>query len=78
MIQPSKVIAVLEKHIALMKSLGDEKLNGFAIIIPPEGETINFCTWGSESDQKAFFEYLFNKMKATTEASQLGGVRMPR
>jgi hypothetical protein len=77
-IAPSKVIAILESKIALMKSLGDEKINGFAIIIPPEGEVIHFTTMGSEADQKAFFEYLYNKMKATTEANQLGGVRMPR
>ncbi len=74
MITPEKVIATLEKSVAMLKSLSGQQINGFAIIIPPEGDPIDFCTLGSQSDQKAFFEYLTNKIKASVETNQYGGV----
>jgi hypothetical protein len=77
MISPEKVTAILEKNVALMNALKGQMIGGFAIIIPPEGEPIEFVTLGSQSDQKSFFKYLTDKISGSVEANQYGGVRMP-
>ena len=78
MTSPAKISELLERKIKLLASLEGEQVNGFAVIVPPEGDPIDFVTLGSQADQKSFFEYLANKLKAAMETSQYGGVRVPR
>ncbi len=78
MIKPERIIAILEKNVALMKALNDQQISGFAIIMSPDAEPIEFVTIGSQSDQRSFYEYLTNKLKGSVETSQYGGVRMAR
>jgi len=75
MIKPEKIIAILERNVALMKALNDQTISGFAVIVSPEGEPIEFVTLGTQSDQKSFFKYLTDKISGSVEASGYGGVR---
>lgn len=77
MISPDKIVALLEKNTKLMTALSGQQIGGFAIIVPPDGEPIEFVTMGSQSDQKSFFKYLTDKISGSVEANSYGGVRMP-
>ncbi len=78
MIPAEKIADILRRNLELMETLKGKNLIGFALIIPPTGEAIEFQTLGSQSDEKSFYKYLSDKLSANLEASQMGGVGMPR
>lgn len=60
-----------------METLEGRQIGGFALIVPPEGDSIDFVTLGAQSDTKSFYKYLSDKLSAGLEQSQMGGT-MPR
>ncbi len=78
MIPADKIAAMLDKQRELMETLKGQEIGGYAIIVPPQGEPITFITLGSMNDEKSFYKYLSDKLSANLEASQMGGVGMPR
>lgn len=77
MIKAAKVIDVLNKQILRLEKFKDEDVSAFVLIIPPEGEAINFVTMDEHSDPATFFQTLAARCKLTMESTQMGGVSVP-
>lgn len=77
MIEATKVKARLDEMRALMELLGDRKLGGVAIVVPPEGDGVELVVHDDRIESKHFYALLFDRMKAAVEANRYGGVNMP-
>lgn len=77
MITSESLVILLEKQLVLLRKLEGEKLGGFAVIVPPEGEAIVHLVVSSDGDEKSFYSTLAGKMVNAKEQSQFGGVRVP-
>ena len=77
MIKASKIIEALNKQIVRLEKFKDEDVSAFVLIIPPEGEPINFVTMDEHSDPATFFQTLSARLKIAMESMQMGGVNVP-
>lgn len=77
MVKAEKIIELLEKHKETLQRLEGKEIAGFALIVPPEGESIEFISLASHGDITSFFKFLADKLAASRETSGFGGVRMP-
>ena len=72
------IIEILDRKRELLAKLAGEQVAGFAIIIPPNGETIEFISLDSRADEAGFYTFLRDKIMAAKEATSFGGVTVPR
>lgn len=77
MVKAEKIIKLLDDHKATLQRLEGKEIAGFALIVPPEGETIEFISLASHGDVKSFFTFLRDKLSASVENQGWGGVKMP-
>jgi hypothetical protein len=79
MIETEKVAELLDRYRSLMETLRGEKLGGFALIVPPEGDPITSVLMAEMADPMTFFSLLKDQLSASIKPQTgYGGVQMPR
>jgi hypothetical protein len=73
------VIRHLERHQTKLTKLAGEEVGGFVLIVPPEGEPIEFLMMGSHPDYRKFMLLVRDRIVASgDDQGGMGAVRMPR
>ena len=81
MINAEDVVTQLKAQILRLNKLEGEKIGGFVLVIPPEGDPIAYTTLDDRSETIQFFQALNDKLKLYQANLNLGGVTvqgMPR
>ena len=80
MLKADDVIKHLDRHKARLLKLEGEEVGGFILIVPPEGEPIEFLAMGSHPNYRAFMAMVRDRIVASAGDDQgaYGAVRVPR
>jgi hypothetical protein len=73
------VIAHLDRHKERLLKLAGEEVGGFVLIVPPDGEAIEFLPLNSQPTYEAFMVMVRDRIVASAAPpSPYGAVNMPR
>lgn len=73
MIEAEKIGALLDQQKALMDTLKGQKVGGFFIIVPPEGEPITQIILGTEPAPQAFYKAIAERCSEVQKSSETMG-----
>lgn len=77
-LKASDLLKHLERHKTRLEKFPDEELGGFVLIVPPEGEPIEFLMMGSHPDYRKFMALVRDRIVASGEdQGGFGAVRAP-